>query len=225
MAKPPSVHSAAEVAQMFELDLKNRALAALLAWLLPGAGHLYQGRTAKGLLLMICITTTFVFGFYLGNGKVAYATPLTMDQIAANGGGNYFRNRLTQAIDRWPFLCQAGIGAVAVPAVIERQRFLSDKQPLFGGWFWPPKQSGRDVEPTIDSVGGEVQHPNELAKWNYEMGFYFELGTIYTVVAGLLNILAIYDAHSGPLITATPARKDNDSAGGDASKSGDKEAG
>ena len=28
---------------------------------------------------------------------------------------------------------------------------------------------------------------------------YFELGTIYTLIAGLLNILAIYDAYGGPV--------------------------
>jgi hypothetical protein len=36
--------------------------ACLLAWLLPGAGHLYLGRTAKGLVLMACIGALFVLG-------------------------------------------------------------------------------------------------------------------------------------------------------------------
>ncbi len=67
MAKPTGIVPAEQVVEMFGLDLKNRALAALLAWLFPGAGHLYQGRTAKGLLMMICITSTFAFGFYLGD--------------------------------------------------------------------------------------------------------------------------------------------------------------
>ncbi len=37
------------------VDLRNRYLAALLAWLIPGAGHLYQGRRTKGQLFFVCI--------------------------------------------------------------------------------------------------------------------------------------------------------------------------
>lgn len=203
MSKSSGVLPANDVVEMFQLDLKNRPLAALLAWLFPGAGHLYQGRTAKGLLLMICITTTFAFGFYLGEGKVAYATPLTIQQIQQTRDAGPIRNRITQAIDRWPFLGQAGIGVVAIPAIVERERFLAGKPGLMGGWFRPPRQTGDDLEPKKDSSGNLVEHPNELAKWTYEIGFDFELGTIYTVVAGLLNILAVYDAYSGPLVPVT----------------------
>jgi hypothetical protein len=52
-----------------------------------------------------------------------------------------------------------------------------------------------------------VQHPDELAQWNYELGDYFEIGTVFTVIAGLLNILAIYDAYGGPLIIVPPEDK------------------
>jgi hypothetical protein len=45
---------------------------------------------------------------------------------------------------------------------------------------------------------------NQLSDWNYKMGPFFELGTVYTLIAGLLNILAIYDACCGP-VGAVPA--------------------
>lgn len=45
-----------------EIDLRDPSLSALLAWLWPGAGHLYQRRTGKGLLFMICILATYFFG-------------------------------------------------------------------------------------------------------------------------------------------------------------------
>ena len=35
----------------------------------------------------------------------------------------------------------------------------------------------------------------------------FEIGTVFTVIAGLLNILAIYDAYGGPLIIVPPDDK------------------
>ena len=43
-------------------------------------------------------------------------------------------------------------------------------------------------------------HPNELAKWHHDLADRFELGTVFTVIAGLLNVLAIYDAYGGPLV-------------------------
>ena len=36
--------------------------ACLLAWLLPGAGHLYLGRTVKGLIFLGCIGALFLLG-------------------------------------------------------------------------------------------------------------------------------------------------------------------
>jgi hypothetical protein len=40
--------------------------ACLLAWLLPGAGHLYLGRARKGLLLLSAVGALFVLGVALG---------------------------------------------------------------------------------------------------------------------------------------------------------------
>ena len=76
------------------IDLHNPALAALLAWCVPGLGHLYQGRTLKGRLFMGAILGTFLLGMWLGGGRVVYASWKPGDT-------------------RWPFVCQAGAGVVA----------------------------------------------------------------------------------------------------------------
>ncbi len=47
---------------------------------------------------------------------------------------------------------------------------------------------------------------NELHR---QLHRYFELGTVYTMIAGLLNILAIYDAWGGPVFSE-PAKKEDD---------------
>ncbi|MEN1680230.1 MAG: DUF6677 family protein [Planctomycetota bacterium] len=210
MSNSPGAIPSDQVAEMFQINLKNRSFAALLAWLIPGAGHLYQGRTAKGLVFMICITSTFVFGMYLGGGKVAYASPKTVKQMRANDPGRgRLVSRVIQAMDRWPAICQSGIGSVAIPMLVERSRFLAGRDALFPGGIFRPPRDARDGPIThVDASGNTVRHPTELAKWTYQYGFYFELGTIYTVVAGLLNVLAVYDAHAGPLIPA--AREDAD---------------
>ena len=54
------------------INLKNRYLAALLAFLIPGAGHAYQGRYLKALIYSISILGLFVWGMSLGDWKVIY---------------------------------------------------------------------------------------------------------------------------------------------------------
>ena len=48
------------------VELKDPVVAAFLAWLIPGAGHLYQGRIGKGLLFMTCILGTFFYRTFFG---------------------------------------------------------------------------------------------------------------------------------------------------------------
>jgi hypothetical protein len=38
--------------------------ACLLGWLVPGAGHLYLGRTVKGLVLLVSIGALFLLGIF-----------------------------------------------------------------------------------------------------------------------------------------------------------------
>ncbi len=46
--------------------------ACLFAWLLPGAGHVYLGRTAKGLLLLGAIGALFVLGVTMNSRLQLY---------------------------------------------------------------------------------------------------------------------------------------------------------
>jgi uncharacterized iron-regulated membrane protein len=168
------------------VDLKQPWLAGLLAWAIPGLGHMYQGRTGKGILFFICIMGTFIYGLYLGEGKVVYAATNWEQQF------------------RWQYLCQLGVGLPATPMLVQRARANAGKPPLWGGFMRPPKN-----EPTkwVDDSGNESKQPNELSMWTVKMHPFFELGTVYTVIAGLLNVLVICDAVSGPLILK-PHKKD-----------------
>ncbi|MDG2384152.1 MAG: hypothetical protein P8N76_20955 [Pirellulaceae bacterium] len=175
-----------------EVNLRNPGLAAFLAWLLPGVGHFYQRRYAKGALFMVCILGTYFFGLALGEGKVVYASFRAPDI-------------------RYPYICQFGVGIPALPALIQRQRVIASrppKEPLWGGLMAPPKQ------PVLESES------DQLADWHNDLRSRFELGTLYTMVAGLLNVLAIYDAFAGPVFTTSedssskpPPKDDDESAG------------
>lgn len=172
------------------VELKDPTLAAVLAWLLPGLGHLYQGRTGKAILFFVCIMGTFVYGLYLGgNSRV--------------GWGRVVYFSFTKEDQRLPFLCQIGIGLPAMPAVIQASRVRSGKTVLFDGFMAPPRGTndpvvdGRPMQPTLDELNKDLDH-------------YFELGTVYTMIAGLLNVLAVYDAWGGPVFAAPPKKEDED---------------
>jgi hypothetical protein len=179
-----------------EIDLKDPRLAAFLAWLVPGLGHIYQGRTGKGVLFFVCIIGTFFYGMYIGNGRVVYAST-----------ANVFSMQFLQ--DRWQYVCQVGAGLPALPALVQRQRVREGKSPLFGDNFMRPPSPApcESRDQTQSDPNHVVHHPDELAKWNYDLGDLFEIGTVFTVIAGLLNILAIYDAYGGPLIIISDDKK------------------
>jgi hypothetical protein len=176
---------------VLEVELKDPRLAAFLAWLVPGLGHVYQGRTGKGVLFFVCIVGTFLYGLYLGDGRVVYAS--TADVFSRG------------FLDRWQYICQVGVGLPALPALVQRQRTREGKPPLVHDNFMrPPK---REPMQTRDGSGSVVEHPDELAVWNHDIGDMFEMGTVYTVIAGLLNLLVIFDAYGGPLVFAPPEDK------------------
>ena len=57
-----------------KIDLKTPWVAGLLAYLIPGAGHLYQRRLFKAGVYFVCIFGTFLYGMHLGEWKVVYWT-------------------------------------------------------------------------------------------------------------------------------------------------------
>ncbi len=178
---------------MLEIDLKDPRVAAFLAWLIPGAGHIYQGRTGKGILFFVCIVGTFIYGMYIGGGRVVYAS--TADVFSR------------QFLDRWQYICQVGVGLPALPAIVQRARMREHKEP-FGNFMRPPydfpplDQPNLMQSPDLSDPNHVVTSPDELSKWNYDLGEYFDIGTVFTVIAGLLNVLVIFDAYGGPLVIA-----------------------
>ena len=54
----------------------------------------------------------------------------------------------------------------------------------------------RQPDPGHLKVGSDG--PDELHQWHRQHHGNFEMGTVYTMIAGLLNILVIFDAAAGP---------------------------
>ena len=76
------------------------------------------------------------------------------------------------------------------------------KPVLFNGFMAPPRSLNvlendpNREQPTIDTL-------NRVLNRN------FELATYFTMVAGLLNVLAIYDAFSGPVPPLHPKKEEH----------------
>jgi hypothetical protein len=156
------------------IDLKKPWLAALLAWMVPGLGHFYQGRRAKAALYFTCIMGLFVIGMGLGEGKIAFwrwVNPL-------HDSENF---RLWYPAQFW-------VGLATFPALVQATLMRYGLNPILGGYL---------AEPPMNVI-------NAL---HSSAGRYVDIGVVYTCIAGLLNILAIYDAYDGPALAdeAEPA--------------------
>lgn len=155
-----------------DIDLKDPRVAAFFALVWPGLGHLYQRRYRKGILFMVCILGIFFFGWNLGGKRVVYASWRDGDR-------------------RWHYFCQVWVGLPAWPAMVQ----ALGNRPL-GKEFMRPPSLNRPV-----NSGGNQQgdQPTELALWQLLHHSDYELGTVFTMIAGLLNLLVIFDAAAGPV--------------------------
>lgn len=172
--------------------------AAFLSFLMPGLGQIYQGRIGKGLLFMACLYGMFFYGMYMGKWKNVY---LPTD---AEGEQTHFVVKLRNweiadfkskflgnLWNRMPYAGQFWIGIAAWPALVH--------------YYTPADQ---------ERLGGFQKTPSneELNDLQREHGKNWDLGLVYTIVAGVLNILVIYDALAGPAFRPeseahTPARQ------------------
>jgi hypothetical protein len=147
--------------------LKNRALAALLAFLVPGLGHAYQGRYGKAILYAVCILGLFFVGMALGDWKILYwrwVSPLNDPEHFCY----------------W-YIWQGLTGIVALPSLLQSTLQHFGLGPILWGY---------GAEPSPEVLNG--LYPR--------LGKIVDIGYIYTQAAGLLNILAIYDAYEGPAL-------------------------
>lgn len=194
--QPSDTVEISEYERVRKIDLKNPIIAGLLTWLLPGLGHFYQGRMLKAVLFFLCIVPTFIVGCALGSSSET-----------GPARNVYFSWRDDDK--RWSFIPQTCLGMAAIPAGIQASQVGNGKTPPFGRFMAPPKLYPADrtgVGPTLSFITARLH-------------FLFELGTYITVIAGLMNLLAIFDAMDGPLVYRHEEKEENDEADQSAEKS------
>jgi TM2 domain-containing membrane protein YozV/DNA-directed RNA polymerase subunit RPC12/RpoP len=153
-----------------EASKSSSSVAGLLAWIVPGLGHLYLGHRARGITILVVITSTFWCGVAIGGVKS------TVDLK---------ENRI------W-FLAQICTGGQAIAATIWSSRLA----PVV--YECPTCHSELAGKPTVGTVCPSCQHrftaKDDIRQLRLAFWPQVDIAIVYTGIAGLLNLLAILDA-------------------------------
>jgi hypothetical protein len=167
-------------------------VAGLLSFLVPGLGQIYQGRVGKGILFLVCVYGLFFYGMWLGSGTAVAGSPPATYTVS---GSVYLPEspKQTQPLPNMPqlfndlynrpqYLGQFWAGVVAWPALLQYVAYDKNQAglPLLGQFERAPSDEALNA---VHTAGDKVM----------------DLGWVYTVIAGVLNIMIIYDAVAGPV--------------------------
>jgi hypothetical protein len=174
-------------------------LAGLLSFLIPGLGQIYQGRIAKGVIFLLSIYGLFFYGMYLGSGTV------TKDGHEYHVSGSVYLPDTADKNDPWGLKDKWRLGA----NLYNRPQYLGQ---FWAGivawpalWQYANDDGDRDPDKKTHPLGDFERTPSEedLNAVHTEGDKRLELGWVYTVIAGVLNIMIIYDALAGPAFLAS----------------------
>jgi hypothetical protein len=173
-------------------------VAAVLSYLIPGLGQIYQGRIGKGLLFFVCVYALFFIGMYLGSGTVhikgetyTVSSNVYLPDTADKNNPFGLPHLLANLYNRPQFAGQFWVGVAAWPAVWQYFNYDERQErgdPLIGHFQRTPSEAALNA---VHTSGDKL----------------LELGWVFTVIAGVLNVMVIYDALAGPAFL--PASEDD----------------
>ncbi len=171
------------------LDRPTDPIAAVLSYLIPGLGQIYQGRLGKGVLFFVCVYTLFFIGVYLGSGSVqlkgetyTVASNVYLPDTADLNNPFNLPRLAANLYNRPQFAGQFWVGVAAWPAVwqyLNYDRRQEQGDPLLGQFERTPSEAALNA---VHTSGDKL----------------LELAWVFTVIAGVLNVMVIYDALAGP---------------------------
>ena len=123
------------------INFRSRELAAVLAFLIPGAGHFYQGRQLKAGIYFGGILSLFFAGMALGDWQPVYSQVA----YATRPGSLQLQPREVEPATDFSigYGAQFFMGLPALPSLIQQSRFSSD----------PGAVDGLDADIDSDFVG------------------------------------------------------------------------
>jgi hypothetical protein len=158
--------------------LTQPAVVAIASWIMPGLGYVLLGERARGYTIMVTVMTLFISGMLIAGVRV-----IDVPGYDKNG----FQDRVNdrgQRIERsTDFEYQNGHPALFSSDFIAE---IAAKPWYVGQVFAGPINL---IASLVSIHEAQVNLPMTHARLQ-------EIGTLYTAVAGMLNLLAILDASS-----------------------------
>jgi len=153
------------MANQREPNLLMPLLAGMLAWAIPGAGHVYLRRTVRGIILCICINGLFWAGMAFGG--VFTVEPLEQ---------------------RWWFVAQMCTGVSGLAGWYRQQHVRREIAARIGLEPTPPRYPA-------EAAGWRETFTRQLVREDLDLNYPTDnVARAYSGVAGMLNVLAIFDA-------------------------------
>ena len=230
---------ASPIAHPPEVQRTYSPIAGVLSYLVPGLGQIVQGRVGKGLLFLVCIYTLFFYGLYLGTDKVTIegrtyriTGNVYLPDTVEPGPNDRWPIVLQNLYNRPQFAGQFWVGVAAWPAIVQYRGYdrrqaeqvereldslyvdlvaLEDADPA----KIREKRDEIDVKEKSQrhAVLGDLMRepgPKAMNAVGNAGDKRLELAWVYTVIAGVLNIMVIYDAVAGAAYLSGDSESEKD---------------
>ena len=189
-----------------------REIAAVLSLLVPGTGQILQGvlkkdmnRLTKGVFFLVALLGMFFVGMWLGKGKNVYIPHVQDGLRDARKPMQLFGREMPALVadvyTRLQYAGQFWVGLAAWPAL---WNYYCPDTPILERYYASPGAMKKDEEKRRETLLREGDQEASDLQFAPDMGKRWDIGWVYTVIAGVLNILVIYDAWAGPV----PLRRD-----------------
>ncbi len=153
------------------INLKNPVIAGVLAFLIPGAGHLYQGRTFKAAVYFFCILGLFFSGMAMADWKAVQ--PPTKPK--------------TSKIALLKYSAQLAVGLPSMYGLVQRERYYSESNQQFEQspvTFSAPFEGELELRGDDSSIFEDVSGTIHLEPVKGSLGDVSLTGRFETIVQG-----------------------------------------
>jgi hypothetical protein len=205
--------------------MPHPVLSAILSLAVPGLGQVYQGlsgklwpRLLKGCFFLIAVWGMFFYGFARSHWRNVYLPHvqeqfLEEDQAAGRLNKAYYffgsplPPLLGNILQRPQYALQFWAGAAAWPAL---WNYYFPDWPIFGKYQESPGSLRKNDMVTRRQHWSAFEAEDNALQRSEEMGRLWDIYWIYTVIAGAMNLLVVYDAYAGPVRYRRSEKKDKE---------------
>jgi len=202
-------------------------VAGVLSYLVPGLGQIVQGRVGKGLLFLVCVYALFFRGLWLGTSTVTLegvSYHVSGNVYLPDAADEENRDRqlpplIQNLYTRPQFAGQFWVGVAVWPAIVQYlhhdRKVVREIDNRLYELRRKLSQAGAEDDP--EKIRAEIAHLESHPKYRHPiLGDFMrepsaeatnvinnandkrlELAWVFTVIAGVLNIMVIYDAVAG----------------------------